>query len=96
MRFGAELWAVLHMLDTATLWLHSADPLSIPPDAQDLVWNCLLMLLHSTECFAPSNEAGTFNMPPALLVASELASAGSAGQSNSAAMGDSSSSKRQC
>ena len=62
--FGAELWAVLHMLDIATLWFCSVDPLSIPPEAQELVWNNLLVLLCSTECFAPSNEAGTFNMPP--------------------------------
>ena len=94
-RFGAELWAVLHMLDTATLWLCSADPSSIPPEAQELVWNNLLALLSSAERFAPSNKAGTFNVPPAPLAASGSASTGSAGQSNRGAMGDASSSKRQ-
>ena len=93
MCFSAELQAVLYMLDTATLWLRSANPLSIPPEAQELVWNNLLVLLSSVECFAPSNKAGTFNMPPAPLAASGLATTGSAGRSNSGAMGNSSFSK---
>ena len=93
--FGAELQAVLHMLNTATLWLRSADPSSIPPEAQELVWNNLLVLLSGAEHFAPSNKAGTFNVPPAPPAASGSASTGSAGQSNSGAMGDASSSKQR-
>ena len=95
MRFGAELRAALHMLGTASLWLRSADPSSIPPDAQDLVWNYLLALLNCTEHFPPSNEVGTFNVPPALPAASGSATTGPARQSNSGAMGDASSSKRR-
>ena len=95
MCFSAELWAVLHMLDTATLWLCGANSSSIPPEAQELVWNNLLALLSGAECFAPSNEAGTFNMPLAPPAASGSASTGSAGQSNSGAMRDASSSKQQ-
>ena len=95
-RFGAELRVVLHMLNTATLWLHSADSSSIPPEAQELVWNNLLVLLSSAERFAPSNEAGTFNVPLAPPAASGSATTGSAGQSTSGAMGDSSSSKQWC
>jgi hypothetical protein len=97
--FGTELWAALHMLATASLWVRSADPSSIPPEAQELVWTYTLGLLDSAERFVPPNKNGTFNVPStsqAPPVASGSTAAGSAGQSSSSSKGNSSSSKRWC
>jgi hypothetical protein len=94
-RFGAELRAVINMLGTASLWLRSADPSLIPPEAQGLVAAHTFGLLSSVQHFPPPNEAGTFDVPPSPPVASGSAATSSAGPSSSTAGEPSSSSKRR-
>jgi hypothetical protein len=94
-RFGAELRAVISMLGTASLWLRSADPSSISPEAQGLIAAHTFGLLSSVEYFSPPSEGGTFNVPPPPPVASGSAGSSSAGPSNSTAGESSSSPKRR-
>jgi hypothetical protein len=95
-RLGAELRAVINMLGTASLWLRSVDPSSIPPEAQELIVAHTFGLLSSVQLFPPPpNEAGTFNVPPPPPVASGSASTSSAGPSSGTMGEPSSSSKRR-